>query len=306
MRIADSEYENNLPMCVVLLATYNGDRWLEEQLTSIFNQTGVHVSVRVSDDNSTDQTMNIISRWMKSSNLSLLPQSNFRFKSANKNFIRLICDSDIGNADYVALADQDDIWHIDKLSRAIDVININSAAAYSSNVEAFWPDGKRKIIKKSHALKDYDYLFESPGPGCTFVFSRSFFLEIQKWARNNSTLLSELWVHDWSLYAYARSLKLSWVIDNFVSLRYRQHSSNEIGANLGFRAISSRLDHVRSGRYRRNVLLIFKLVGAPERLQRALQQLTFKDRLWLIINAHHFRRSIKDVLAISLLFILMK
>lgn len=294
-----------LPDCVVLLATYNGERWLPQQLESLRLQRGVDLRVNVSDDQSSDGTMNLLFTYASMLPLFILPAQAERFGNANRNFLRLIRDADIGDAEYVALADQDDIWEPDKLERAIDRLNAEGAVAYSSDFEAFWPDGRTRIVKKSHQQKQFDYLFGSPGPGCTFVFTRALFLEMRVWVIANFEVLSRLWVHDWILYAYARSSGHSWLIDNLPNIRYRQHASNEIGVNLGLTAILRRLAVVKEGRYRHDIVTIAELTNANPECLLALRRLNWSDRLWLIRHADNFRRSLLEVWALRLIFVLM-
>lgn len=302
----ESQSDAILPKCLVLLATHNGECWLSQQLSTIFGQANVCVKVSVSDDKSVDRTKDILSEWESAADLTRLPYANIELQSANNNFMRLIRDVNIGNAEYIALADQDDIWYPDKLSRAISVIKNCDASAYSSNVEAFWQNGKTKVIKKSYIQKGFDYLFESPGPGCTFVFTRKLFLEIQEWVTSNFNNLLGMWVHDWTLYAFARSSGHRWVIDDFVSMGYRQHGANEIGANSGILAIVARVKRFWSGKYREDLLWVYGLVGAPQRLELAVKRLWIRDRLWLIFHAYQFRRSTKAFFAICVLFTLMR
>lgn len=296
---------SSLPSCAVLLATYNGERWLPEQLDSLSTQQGVDLRVIVSDDQSSDGTLRVLQQRASTLTLTVLPIYAERFGSANRNFLRLVRDADIGNAEYVALADQDDVWHEDKIVRAIGRLRAYDAAAYSSDVEAFWPDGRTRIIKKSHAQKKFDHVFGSPGPGCTFVFTRELFFEMRAWVSDNFVALSRLWVHDWILYAYARAHGHRWIIDNVPTMRYRQHQSNEIGVNIGLKAVQRRLAVVREGRYRHDIVIIAELTGASPDCARALRRLSWADRLWLIGRAGQFRRSLSEVLALRLIFVLM-
>lgn len=295
-----------LPRCLVLLATYNGIKWLDEQLRSIYDQVDVEVRVVANDDQSTDGTLSLLSRWGASRGLEKLPNTGKRLGSANKNFLRMICDVDIGAADYVALADQDDVWYADKLSRAIHHMKAWGGDACSSDIEAFWSDGRTRIVRKSYPLKKWDYLFSSPGPGCTFVFRRSTFLDLRSWVLENFDALSNLWVHDWTLYAFVRSSGRKWLIDDYVSMRYRQHSGNEIGANVGLTAFERRLARVQSGQYRNDVLSITRLVGAAPRVLLALERMNFRDKLWLLSRSHQFRRSFKEVVIMLFLIFIMK
>lgn len=297
---------SRIPRCTVLLATYNGERWLQPQLESIYAQSGAVVHVVANDDQSSDRTNSILLQWTHSRGLEQLPNSGQRMGSANRNFLQLIMEVDIGESDYVALADQDDIWYPDKLARAIDQLRSSRASAYSSDVEAFWPNGYSRIIRKSQAQRSLDYLFSSPGPGCTFVFKRELFLAIQNWIRQHFEVLSDLWVHDWLLYAYARGTGHLWIIDDHVTMRYRQHESNEIGANHGLSAMKQRWKHVRSGAYHQNILSIGRLVGAQPRLLKALERLSWRDKIWLIGRVHHFRRNAKERFALVLAFFFMQ
>lgn len=294
-----------LPLCTVLLATHNGARWLPEQLKSLSAQQGVDLRVIASDDQSSDGTTLQLLEHASALALEIIPTETERFGSANRNFLRLVRDAEIGEAEYIALADQDDIWNVDKLERAVSRLCADNAAAYSSDVEAFWPDGRTRIIKKSHDQKPFDYLFGSPGPGCTFVFRRALFLEMRAWVIANFASLSRLWVHDWILYAYARANGHRWIIDSVPTMRYRQHQSNEIGVNFGLKAIQRRLGVVKDGRYRHDIVIIAELIGVHPDCAKALRRLNWSDRFWLIRHADQFRRSRPEVWALRLIFLLM-
>jgi len=278
---------------------------LSEQLDSIRDQQNVDVSIIVSDDQSSDDTLHVLQGFSELLRLTILPNESERFGGANGNFLRLIRDAEIGKAQYVALADQDDIWNGDKLARGIAKLSSDNADAYSSDVVAFWPDGTTRLVKKSFPQKRLDYLFGSPGPGCTFLFSRSIFLKIRLWVTENYRDLKNLWVHDWTLYAYVRSGGYSWVIDNVPTMRYRQHHLNEIGVNVGFKAMLRRVAVVRDGGYRKNIFIISDLTRSSPKCRNAIIRLNFIDRLWLIIHANDFRRSLLEVIALQILFLLM-
>ena len=288
----------------VLLATHNGVAWLEEQLQSIIDQQGVRVSVIASDDRSTDGTLTMLRTWADRVPLTLLPETPIRFGGAHRNFLRLIRDARLGNADYVALSDQDDIWLPTKLARGIACLRSQRAQGFSSSVTAFWPEGTRLLIDKAQPQRRFDYLFGSPGPGCSFVFPREVFVQIQQWVTQNFDQIQGIWVHDWLLYAFVRCRGLRWHIDDQAHMLYRQHGSNEIGVNNGWRAACNRLRHVRSGAYRRDILAIADSVGETSRVVAAVRRLTLLDRLWLILSARSFRRRLSDC-AILAFFVLV-
>jgi rhamnosyltransferase len=186
--------------------------------------------------------------------------SGERFGSAARNFYRLLRDVDVSSFDYVAFADQDDIWLPDKLLRATQVL-AKGYMGYSSNVLAFWPDGKECLIKKAQPQRDWDFLFESPGPGCSFVLQRELVLTIQQTLPSYWSLLQEINYHDWFVYAFARARRLPWFIDGYAGVRYRQHAHNELGANAGLNAFWARMVRVVGGSGFRQAATLAKVVG---------------------------------------------
>ncbi len=110
-------------MICVLLCTYNGERYVEEQIRSILEQTVQDVHIVVSDDGSKDGTLAIVERLQKENpgRLTLLRQ-NPPTGSAEKHFLTLItkkCYDLAGRADYIMLSDQDDVWHSDKIEKTL-------------------------------------------------------------------------------------------------------------------------------------------------------------------------------------------
>ena len=104
----------------VLLSTYNGEAFLQEQIDSILGQTGVTVKILARDDGSTDDTVEILSRFSKKEpdrfNLLAGPEGNI---GVVKSFELLLSKS---KAPYVAFADQDDIWVQNKLSKSAEAL----------------------------------------------------------------------------------------------------------------------------------------------------------------------------------------
>lgn len=234
------------PSVLVLLAARNGREWLPEQLASILNQQQVRVRIAISLDVSTDGT----EEWLRQlaveeTRLEILPPDQ-PFGSAARNFYRLLRDGDFTGVDAVALADQDDIWHPDRLNRALSKL-ASGYAAYSSDVEAFWANGKRRVLRKSQPQRPWDFLFESAGPGCSFVFTTAFARDLQSWLQIHWANIQAVRHHDWLIYAYARAHGFSWIIDPYPGIAYRQHTANELGARVGLSGIWHRAGRVWGG-----------------------------------------------------------
>lgn len=241
--------DNKIPTVGVLLAAYNGEKWIEEQISSILNQRSVSASIFISIDLSNDATENLaLSLAARHSNITVLDQKSCeRYGSAGRNFFRLISDVDIEEFDYIAFSDQDDFWFENKLSRAIDMLDKNEAHGYSSNVMAFWPDGRKALISKSQSQVEYDHFFESAGPGCTFVLSKELGLLLKRNVLENYGVIDKIWLHDWYCYFFARCHGFNWYIDELPSMLYRQHENNQVGANFGLDALRIRASVILKG-----------------------------------------------------------
>ena len=114
------EHESvKLPHVRVVFATDNDAQWLDAQLVSMFMQEGAHVSVVASDDSSTAGTPAFLKAWVGRNELMVLQPAAERFGSAHSNFLRLIRDTALGDAEYFVLSDQDDIWLPPKPARGI-------------------------------------------------------------------------------------------------------------------------------------------------------------------------------------------
>jgi rhamnosyltransferase len=255
---------NPLPSVAVCLAAFNGVRDLPQQMDSILSQTGISVAIFVSVDCSSDGTENWFQRLSENERrITLLPLGE-KFGGAAPNFFRLLREVDFAAFDYVAYADQDDIWLPGKLKRATERLNEMGADGYSSDVVAFWESGQSKYVKKSYSQRQWDYLFESAGPGCTFVLRRNLALELQAALRRNEQVTRDVDRHDWFSYAYARARNHTWVIDDYASLMYRQHGDNQVGVNAGVPALLWRARQILNGWGLNQARLIAGFIGAAD------------------------------------------
>ncbi len=287
----------------VLLASYNGTKYIKEQIDTILNQKEVNVMIFISDDLSTDGTIEYLQNIYKDEKRLVYLESNQKFGGAAKNFYRLIKDVDFSAFDYVSLSDQDDIWYEDKLIRAINSIEKKQIDAYSSNVLAFWEDGKQVLINKSQPQKKYDFLFSSAGPGCTYVMRKEFLNSFKNKMLIKDSLLEKIDLHDWLLYSYARTNNYKWFVDNIPSMLYRQHSNNEFGANNGFETFKKRWLKARAGWYREQILNTASFCDYKNKITKSIENNTFFDKLYLILNIFQLRKKFSE--SIILFFILI-
>ena len=281
------------PKIATLLAAYNGAAFIDEQIQTILNQDNVDIRLHISVDFSEDDTLKRCLQYQDNdSRVVVLPYGEV-YGGAAANFFRLIVDADIGDSEYVALADQDDIWLPRKLIRAIDVITNSEADGYSANVMAFWPDGNCRLIKKDFKLKRYDHFFEAAGPGCTYVLTKEIYFDLRKTIQLKRHDLSRVTLHDWFIYAFCRESKRSWVIDSEPHMLYRQHDKNQVGSNFGFDAFLKRLKMIGSGWYGTQVELIAKIL-----------EVQLKGRMWRISSFLQLRRRPRDAFLLLVLHLL--
>lgn len=287
----------------VLLASYNGTKYIKEQIDSILNQKNVDVTIFISDDLSTDNTLEYLENIYKDNEKLIYLENNQKFGGAAKNFYRLIKDVDFSDFDYISLSDQDDIWYESKLIRAIKTIEEKKIDVYSSNVLAFWKDGKKVLIDKSQSQKNYDFLFSSAGPGCTNVMKKEFLSDFKNKMLIKNYLLDKIDLHDWLLYAYARSKNYKWFVDAEPSMLYRQHENNEFGANSGIRTFTKRWLKARNGWYRQQILNTASFCDCKNKITISIENNTFLNKLYLILNIFQLRRKVSE--SIILFFILI-
>ncbi len=289
------------PSVAVCLAAYNGIRWLPEQLDSILVQANFSVTVFVSVDCSSDGTEKWIDEAVsRDSRILVLPHGQ-RFGGAARNFFRLVRDVDFSGFDYVSFADQDDIWPPDKLSRAHEMLISTGADAYSSNVMAFWPDGRKALIEKAQKQVQWDFLFEAAGPGCTYVMRKELACAIQDLLKPRWADVQQVGLHDWFFYAYARANGYRWVIDDYAGMLYRQHERNQVGVNSGVGAFVQRARKVLNGWGLAQSALIAQLVGlGDDPFVKRWSGGSRAGLLWLVFHAWQCRRRTRDEIIFAL------
>ena len=303
-----NDKNDNLPLVVVLLAAYNGIKWIEEQVKSILSQQCVSVKLVISVDTSNDGTESWVANLADlDARVTILPDAKIEGAAAG-NFFRLIADISADTGDYFAFADQDDIWFPDKLVHAINVVKEKAVDAYSGNVLAVWDDGRTKLVNKAQPQKKWDYLFESAGPGCTYVFSKTCYEALHNFVVSHQNQLKQVDRHDWFCYAFSRSRGYKWYIDPQPKMYYRQHNNNHVGVNLGIKAIASRLSEVKNGWWLGQVRVIVNLLELQSRsfVKPWIEQKKLIGRFYLLKHVFQYRRRAIDVffmvIAIALLY----
>ena len=222
---------------LILLATFNGARYLPDQLASIGRQTFTNWRLLVSDDGSSDETIAELERFRsiypdRVELLNLSPSG-----SAGANFFRLLRQAPA--ASYIAFCDQDDVWVDQKLERLVSACaDLESAvgadmpcmvysdlAVVSSSLRPIAQSFVREIAVDPATVSFGSTLVENSIPGCSMLINHAL---IEEFRRYNGELLQAR-MHDWWLALMAFSIGSVGFIPEQLVL-YRQHSSNSAGS----------------------------------------------------------------------------
>jgi glycosyltransferase involved in cell wall biosynthesis len=233
----------------ILLCTFNGDRFLAEQLASLDRQTFTRWRLIASDDGSSDGTGAILQAFRDAHEPGRVEIIDGPQRGAQANFLFLVCREGPAS-DYYAFCDQDDVWETDKLARAVAILERTGAgvpALYGSRTSLI-DQGGRKIGLSPLFPKEPTFrsaLVQSIAGGNTMVFNRKAH-ELLAFCGADVDVPS----HDWWLYQATSACGGKVFYDPWPSVRYRQHAQNVIGSNLGFAARVRRLRWFGQGRFR--------------------------------------------------------
>lgn len=276
---------------LIILASYNGVKYIEEQVDSILNQEGVDVTLKIFDDGSKDGTVDLVSSWKERDQLQLT-QNQIPTGSAANNFFNALLsfeDSFLERFDYIAFADQDDIWLPNKMKVAAERLLSEKSDLYMSNL-ILWEEktNKKSIINKSYSQKKYDYLFEGGSAGCTYVFTTFFGKELKKRLKTINYKDWQFFSHDWLVYFFARLENYKVVMDENAYILYRVHDTNVHGQlnTFSLYAIRERLRLIKEGWYFKQAKGFVKLLY-PDSDEYKIYKLYSKNyftRLYVILR----------------------
>jgi glycosyltransferase involved in cell wall biosynthesis len=234
------------PLVAVLLATYNGEKYLAEQLNSIIYQKEVNIHLYISDDGSSDQTIHIIKSFVKKYPKKIKKIFYSNYKNSAKNFLSLAKKK--LNYKYYAFADQDDVWLQKKLIKAIKKINLGYDLYGGRTINT-----DKNLNKISYSPK-YKYfrpsfnnaLIQSFAGGNTMVFSHKIYKLLEK-----TDLKKKIPAHDWWTYLVTTYCGKKVYYDTVPYVLYRQHENNVNGHNLGLINQTIRLFRALKGEFKK-------------------------------------------------------
>jgi len=276
---------------LIILASYNGDKYIKEQIESILSQENVSIKIMIFDDVSNDNTAFVVSLFCNDKRIEFI-QNPYPTGSAAANFlgaIKYLNDDFFKQFDYVSFSDQDDIWLPNKLNAAVQILKREESSLYMSNL-ILWEEnmGSKSIINKSYPQKKYDYLFEGGSAGCTYVFHNKFCIELKRTLEKVDYSNWKFFSHDWFVYFFARINNFRVSIDSNAYILYRIHGGNvhgQLNANSFF-AIRERLRLVREGWYLESINGFLQIIpnNSIERLIYKSYSKNYLTRLTVLLR----------------------
>lgn len=292
----------SIPHVAVLLSTYNGERYVEEQIRSILVQQDVRVTLYVRDDGSSDSTVEILTRLAAAhSNIVLNAAHNVGLVKSFFNLLHQVSDC----LEYYAFADQDDIWLSDKLAAGVGCLSSvggGTPAMYCSRTEyvneslqhlSYSPAYEQKKIGFGNAL------VQNIATGCTIIINEDARKLIVR------ELPETCIVHDWWIYLVVSAFG-SVIYDQVSHIKYRQHGGNVIGASSSFTKNSIKRTRRFFGSLRENrtssqvaeFYRIFNWKMAPDQISSVERILTADRSMWsrlsLVCKRFYWRQSLVD------------
>ena len=242
-----SLYQNT--SVAILMCTYNGENFLEEQLDSIENQDYKNWTLYVNDDGSKDATLDILKRYQKKWGVKKLHIRRGPQKGFSQNFLQIITDKKI-QADLYFLSDQDDVWMPHKLSHTLQKLSkldLLKPTLYCARTTYVSSDAKKILGQSDLFLKPPSFrnaIVQSIAGGNTMAFNNALKKIVSQFKE------TEIVSHDWWLYIVNELSEGKTLYDPESTILYRQHSRSLIGANTGLTAKLRRLGMLIRGVYR--------------------------------------------------------
>ncbi|MEO8883601.1 MAG: glycosyltransferase family 2 protein [Devosia sp.] len=237
------------PRIAVLLGTFNGARFLDEQLQSLADQKVARLDIYASDDGSGDDTLAILARWKAAWRKGVFEISAGPGKGFSENFRSLVLSAgERADADFIAFCDQDDIWDADKLTAAVGALSgaAGRPAVYFSRTRLIdakgRPFGISPLFRRQPGFRNA--VVQSIGGGNTMVLNAKGLALFAQSARRTSFV-----AHDWWGYIIVSGAGGFVHYDPEPHVDYRQHEANSVGSNVGMRARLKRLGRQFDGAF---------------------------------------------------------
>lgn len=285
---------------LVLLSTYNGERFLREQLDSLYAQEGVEMNILVRDDGSKDSTITILNEYKsKYGRMEIIKGQNV---GAGPSFLELLnfALSKYSSYKYYAFCDQDDVWFVHKLESGVRALEKSKKKLKMYFSGAINTDAELNLINPSHVRLINSFganLVANHIIGCSMMFNKALLEEINKInTRPFKIPNGNIPIHDaWAAFV-AYSLDADVIQSNASMMYYRQHGNNTIGAEHGFLSIqwhriTRYLKTATHGKANKCIIALQVLDDIPQRNKLLMELVAnYRNSLWKKIRLMTDRR----------------
>lgn len=205
---------------IICMSTYNGEKYIEQQIESLLNQTYKNIDIYVRDDGSKDNTIKILEKYQNEGKIHFIKGKNV---GVVNSFYECLKEAYI-KGDFFAYCDQDDKWHEDKIERAVIWLNKEKEdipVLYFS--EFNYCDENLEFVNKSNVNKKGTSFENSIVECISFGISEVFNKSLAKKILDSS--IDDVCFHDWWAYMIAAGLGKV-IYDNEPTVEYRRTGSN--------------------------------------------------------------------------------
>lgn len=224
------------PLVDILMATYNGARYLDEQIDSILGQSYSRWRLLVNDDGSSDETVDIVKAYVeKDDRIHLLSLENKRHDAAG-NFLALL---DASSASYVMFCDQDDVWLSEKVRLELQAMReleqeygadmplliFTDSAVVDENLNVLSPSFAATVPFHPSSITLSRLMVDNVAQGCVMLLNRALVQFLRQYPLRN-----EIGMHDYWAMIIASALGCALYLP-VSTLSYRQHGNNVCGAS---------------------------------------------------------------------------
>ena len=229
----------------ILLATYNGEKYIKEQVESILNQTYENIQIIISDDCSTDNTRQVLKEYENNEKIKVFYQEKNLGYVKNFEFLLKQVKSNL-----YMLSDQDDVWKKEKVEKSVEKIESEKLDLVFGDLEVV--DENLNTLYKSynrymhliHKIKKYQkdyrlqYLYNCM-TGCTIISRKNWIDKVLPFPTNSKYMIHDYWLG----LVIALNGKVGYIEEPYIL--YRQHGKNQVGSKKASKT-ASKLEEVRN------------------------------------------------------------
>ena len=229
----------------ILLATYNGEKYIKEQVESILNQTYENIQIIISDDCSTDKTRQVLKEYENNEKIKIFYQEKNLGYVKNFEFLLKQVESNL-----YMLSDQDDVWKKEKVEKSVEKIENEKLDLVFGDLEVV--DENLNTLYKSynrymhliHKIKKYQkdyrlqYLYNCM-TGCTIISRNNWIDNVLPFPTNSKYMIHDYWLG----LVIALNGKVGYIEEPYIL--YRQHGKNQVGSKKASKT-ASKLEKVRN------------------------------------------------------------